>query len=109
MKPGILANRRPCSLPCAAQLGMPYSPEGHTELNPQPHQAMKKTLLAALLALGITGSSCLGPDHLYNSVKNWNAELSEVDAVNEIVFIGLMIITYVPELSLGLIDMFGIQ
>ena len=53
---------------------------------------MKKTLLASALALGIAGSSCLGPDRLYNSVKNWNAELSTVDAVNEIVFIGLMII-----------------
>lgn len=53
---------------------------------------MKKTFLAASLALGITCSSCLGPDNAYNSLKNWNAELSDVDAVNEIVFLGLTII-----------------
>ena len=62
---------------------------------------MKKTFLAALLALGITGSSCLGPDNLYNSVKNWNAELSDVDAVNEIVFIGLYILPVYPFALLG--------
>lgn len=54
---------------------------------------MKKTILAAALALGITTSSCLGPDNAYNSIKNWNAELSEQDWVNEIVFLGL---TFIP-------------
>ncbi len=53
---------------------------------------MKKLLLAAVLALGVSSTSCLGPDHMYNKVKNWNAELSDVDAVNEIVFLGLHII-----------------
>lgn len=53
---------------------------------------MKKALLAAVLALGLTSTSCLGPDRLYNSVKNWNAELSEMDAVNEIVFLAFHVI-----------------
>jgi hypothetical protein len=52
---------------------------------------MKKALAALVLALGLTGSGCLGPDHLYNSVKNWNAGLSEQDWINEAVFLGLTI------------------
>jgi len=52
---------------------------------------MKKALLAAALFVGFN-SSCLGPDNLYNSVKNWNAELSEQDWVNEVVFLGLSIV-----------------
>jgi hypothetical protein len=53
---------------------------------------MKKSLLAATLVLGLCSSSCLGPDNLHNSVKNWNAELSTEDWVNEVVFIALVII-----------------
>jgi hypothetical protein len=53
---------------------------------------MKKTLSALVLSVGLLSSSCLGPDHLYNSVKNWNAGLSEQDWVNELVYIGLHII-----------------
>ncbi len=53
---------------------------------------MKKTLLASLLLLGLASSSCLGPDNLYRSVKNWNAELSEQDWLTEVVFIGLWVI-----------------
>lgn len=58
---------------------------------------MKKTsLVAAALVLGLTCSSCLGPDHLYNSVKNWNAGLSKKDWVTETVFIGMTIIPVYP-------------
>ena len=53
---------------------------------------MKKVLIASMLALGLSTTSCLGPDNTYNSIKNWNAELSEQDWVNEIVFLGLTII-----------------
>ena len=53
---------------------------------------MKKTALLATLLLAFGSSSCLGPDHLYSSVKNWNAKLSEKDWVNEVVFIGLLIV-----------------
>ena len=49
---------------------------------------MKKALVSLALVLGLTCPSCLGPDHLYNSIKNWNAELSEQDWVNELVFLG---------------------
>jgi len=50
----------------------------------------KHLLLPLALTLGLGG--CLGPDPLYNSVKNWNADLSEQDWVNELVFLGLHII-----------------
>ena len=52
---------------------------------------MKKALIACALAFGLT-TSCLGPDNLYHSVKNWNAELSDMDWVNELVFLGMTII-----------------
>ncbi len=61
---------------------------------------MKKALLASVLAIGLF-SSCLGPDNLYNSVKNWNAQLSTTDAVNELVYIGFMIIPVYPLAMLG--------
>jgi len=62
---------------------------------------MKKTLLASLLSLGLLGSSCLGPDNLYSSIKNWNAELSDQDWLNELVFIGLNFIPVYPFALLG--------
>ena len=39
---------------------------------------------------------CLGPDHLYGGLKNWNAELSEEDWVNEVLFLGLCIVPVYP-------------
>lgn len=57
---------------------------------------MKKALLPFVLAAGLTCSSCLGPNNLYNSVSNWNAELSEQDWVNEVVYLGLTIIFVYP-------------
>jgi len=53
---------------------------------------MKKSLVAAALVLSLTAPSCLGPDNLYRSVHNWNAELSDQDWVNEVVFLGMIII-----------------
>jgi Domain of unknown function (DUF3332) len=67
---------------------------------------LQKKLLVALLALGLT-TSCLGPDNMYNSVKNWNAGLSEKDWVNEIVFLGLVIIPVYPFALMGDILIFN--
>ena len=53
---------------------------------------MKKSLVAAALVVSLSLQSCLGPDHLYNSVKNWNAELSDQDWVNEVAFLAMTII-----------------
>jgi hypothetical protein len=57
---------------------------------------MKKTLLALVLALGLASSSCLGPDNLYGSVKNWNAEISDKDWLNELVFLGFWVLPVYP-------------
>ena len=67
----------------------------------------KRTLLATALVLGLTCSSCLGPDHLYNSVKNWNVGLSKQDWVNEAVYIGLLILPVYPVALLGDIVIFN--
>lgn len=53
---------------------------------------MKKALLSLVLALGLTTSGCLGPDRLYNTVKNWNAEMFERDWLNELVYVPMHII-----------------
>ena len=53
---------------------------------------MKKALLASLMAVGVSSTSCLGPDNAYNSIKNWNAEVSDQDWLNEVVFLGFTII-----------------
>ena len=62
---------------------------------------MKKSLVAAALALSLTAPSCLGPDNLYHSVKNWNVGLSSQDWVNEVVFLGMLIIPVYPIALLG--------
>jgi hypothetical protein len=60
---------------------------------------IKSALLAATLALVLGSSSCLGPDHAYGQIKNWNAGLSDQKWLNEVVFLGLWIIP-VYELTL---------
>ena len=62
---------------------------------------MKKALLSLVLAVGLASSSCLGPDPMYNGIKNWNADLTEKDWLNEIVFLGLTIIPVYPIALLG--------
>ncbi len=57
---------------------------------------MKKALIAGLLALALGSTSCLGPDHAYNSVKQWNVGLAEDDSIIEVVFLGLLIIPVYP-------------
>lgn len=57
---------------------------------------MKKTMLTAALLAALCSSSCLGPDNLYRSVKDWNAEVSEQDWIKEVVFLGLVIIPVYP-------------
>jgi hypothetical protein len=61
---------------------------------------MKKALLSSALALGLC-SGCLGPDNLYNSIKNWNADLSDQDWVNEAVWLGLNIVPVYPISLIG--------
>lgn len=53
---------------------------------------MKKSLLALTLALPLFASSCLGPNNLHNSLRNWNAEVTEQDWLNEVIFLAMTII-----------------
>jgi hypothetical protein len=53
---------------------------------------MKRTLLTLAIVAPLLGPSCLGPNNLFNSLRNWNAELSDQDWINEIVFLVLNII-----------------
>jgi hypothetical protein len=62
---------------------------------------MKKTLLGGVLALGLLSSSCLGPDNLYGSLKNWNAEVTEQDWLNEVIFVAMMVVPVYPIALLG--------
>lgn len=64
--------------------------------NPNRSALMKKLLLPLVLCVGLGTSSCLGPDNLYRQIKNWNAGLSDKDWVNEIVYVGLVIIPVYP-------------
>lgn len=57
---------------------------------------LKHTFVAAVLALSLTGSSCLGPDHTYGQVKQWNATLAQQDWVNEVIFLALHVIPVYP-------------
>jgi len=52
----------------------------------------RKATLAAALFLGLSATSCLGPNNAYNSIRNWNANLSDTDVVNEIVFLGFLVV-----------------
>ncbi len=49
-----------------------------------------KFLACAVLALGAT--SCLGPNNASNSLRNWNATVTDQDFLDEIIFLGLNII-----------------
>ena len=51
----------------------------------------KKTIAATLLSASLF-TSCLGPNNLFNSVNNWTAEATDMDVVNEIIFLGFTII-----------------
>ncbi len=52
---------------------------------------MKKTLLAAVLSLGLF-SSCLGPNKLFNGLHEWNKEATDNRWANEGIFLVLNII-----------------
>ncbi len=52
---------------------------------------MKKSLIAASLALGLFGASCLGPNKTFNKVHDWNMTVTSNRWGNEAVFLGLTI------------------
>ena len=57
---------------------------------------MKKTLLALGCAAAMFGTSCIGPNNLFNSAINWTGKATDTKFVNELIFLGLYIIPVIP-------------
>jgi len=53
---------------------------------------MKKSLLAASLALTMLGTSCLGPNNAFNNLNRWNQKVTDSKWANEGIFLVLNII-----------------
>ncbi len=62
---------------------------------------MKKTLTALALVATLGGTSCVGPYNAFNSVASWNSRVSDSKFLNELVYLGLMIVPVYPLASLG--------
>ena len=48
---------------------------------------IRKATLAGALTLGLLCGGCLGPNNAQNSLRNWNAEVTDMDWVNEVIFL----------------------
>jgi Domain of unknown function (DUF3332) len=57
---------------------------------------MKKSFLACALALTLLGTSCLGPNKLFNGLNEWNTKATDTKWGNEAVFLGLNILFVYP-------------
>lgn len=68
---------------------------------------MKKLALAAALSLTLLFGGCLGPNNLHDSIRNWNAEATEQDWINEGIFLGLTILPVYGLAYLGDIVIFN--
>ena len=58
--------------------------------------ALTKLAATAAFAACLTSTSCIGPNHAYNSVASWNSTLTENKYVNELAFLGLNIVPVYP-------------
>jgi hypothetical protein len=68
---------------------------------------MKKSLLAAALALTLFGTSCLGPNNAFNGLNVWNHKVTENKWANEGIFIVLNIIPVYAVFWLGDVIIFN--
>ncbi|MFK7741831.1 MAG: DUF3332 family protein [Planctomycetota bacterium] len=57
---------------------------------------LSKTVTTLALGACLFGTSCIGPNNAYNSVKSWNSTLTENKLINELAFLGLHIIPVYP-------------
>ena len=48
---------------------------------------MRKAMLAGVLASTLFVTGCLGPNNAQNSVRNWNATVTDMNWVNEILYL----------------------
>lgn len=53
---------------------------------------IKKTILAGALTAGLLTPGCLGPNSAHDNLRNWNAEVTDYDWANELIFLGLNIV-----------------
>jgi hypothetical protein len=68
---------------------------------------MKKSLLAAALTLSLMGSSCIGPNNLFEGLHTWNGKATESKWGNELIFLGFTIIPVYGFAYLGDIVIFN--
>lgn len=68
---------------------------------------MIKTKFLACAALLAGATSCLGPNHAFNGIHNWNATVTEYDWANEVIYLGLNIIPVYGVAHLGDILIFN--
>jgi hypothetical protein len=61
---------------------------------------MKKIVIALVLTLGFSTTGCLGPNHAFNGIQNWNAKVSN-KWVNELLHIGMWVIPVYQVTLLG--------
>jgi maltose-binding protein MalE len=57
---------------------------------------MKKMILGTALALGLTMTSCLGPNNAFNNLTHWNKKVTDSKWGNEAIFLGLNIVFVYP-------------
>lgn len=67
---------------------------------------MKHLLLAGLLAAGLC-TSCLGPNRAHDSIRNWNANISDQHWLSEVIYIGFWIIPVYQFAYLGDVVVFN--
>ena len=57
---------------------------------------MNLKLAAGALALSTLAPSCLGPNNAFNGLQNWNAGVTDIDALAEVLYLGMWIIPVYP-------------
>ena len=62
---------------------------------------MKKTILGLSCGLTMLGASCIGPNNAFNQVNNWNAHLTKIPIVNELLYFVMWWIPVYPIVWLG--------
>lgn len=70
-------------------------------------QNMKKSILGAVLALGLTTTSCLGPNNAWENLHQWNRTVTDSKWANEGIFLVLTIIPVYGLFYLGDIIIFN--
>ena len=68
---------------------------------------LKKGLLALALTMGLSVSSCLGPNNAFNGLNNWNAEATNMNWLNEVIFLALYIVPVYGIVWLGDVIIFN--